>query len=109
MSLIKNTACNSFHFRLTLSQQLSGVARPVDVPLSNELQHGLGRLHPDSLVAQLGQLLVGNGGARPRRWHARAQLAVARGSRGWRIARIVRYEDSDDEVGTLQGISLSDI
>ena len=44
--------------RLTLSQQLGGVARPVDVPLPDELQHGLGRLHPDSLVAQLGQLLV---------------------------------------------------
>ena len=49
---------NSFLSRLTLSQQLRGVARPVDVPLSNELQHGLGRLHSDSLVAQLGQLLV---------------------------------------------------
>ena len=34
------------------------MAGPVDVPLPDELQHGLGRLHADSLVAQLRQLLV---------------------------------------------------
>ena len=34
------------------------MAGPVDVPLPDELQHRLGRLHADPLVAQLRQLLV---------------------------------------------------